>query len=319
MGAGSPGHAVPPRHAILSCGAARAIPGESSVHPPRGGGPLHYSKARGRPIGTSLGGLIGLDLLESFPAQYAGAVSVSGPVGGSRAEFNYVGDVRALWDLLMPWKFPGTLTQPAGGDFPANQVMACLAGNSQQAGMIAFIHRPSPDRLRVNFLPAPQQAMGQTMGASIAYTCGFHWYGMADAVDRAHGHMLYDNHDVVYVDDGMVPQPMLDWVNANIARYTATPDAGSFLRQHYEPTGSLRQPFLTVHAVDPQVPIQHEDILYDKVAAAGQLDHLLQFRYMNRFGHTDAFTGTEVALAYDALLEWVRTGVKPPTPFTVVP
>jgi fermentation-respiration switch protein FrsA (DUF1100 family) len=153
---------------------------------------------------------------------------------------------------------------------------------------------------------------------SLVSTLGFHWYGIGDGIDRAHGHMVYDNHDAIYVN-GVVPPQVVAGINANIARYTATPDAANFLRQHYDPSGVLKRPLLTIHAErDPLVPFGHEALLLGKVTAAGSLDNLSQSHY-NRFGHTDAFTAAEVAAAFDALVTWANTGVKPASPVPLGP
>ncbi len=262
-------------------------------------------------LGISLGGLISMELLQTYPNQYVGALSVSGPVGGSEAEFNYVGDVRALWDLLM-CDLPGTFTDVPATQFPQNDVVACIMTHQTQFGVLVSTRRPG------GFLPAginPTELV-----TSVGNTLGFHWYGFEDVLDRTHSHMPYDNHDVTYIS-AVVPPATLDWINANIARYTATPDALEFLRHHYEPGGVLKTPLLTIHAErDPYVPWGHEAILHDRVAAAGYLDHLSQSHYGGaRYGHDEAFTDAEIAKAFDALLAWVNTGVKPAEPVSLGP
>ncbi len=254
-------------------------------------------------IGTSLGGLIGLQLEETYVGQYAGVLSVSGPVGGTKAEFNYVGDVRNLWDLLM-CDLPGTLANVPAAPFPLADIMACMQAHQNETGVVGLVHRQGG--LAVEF-----DTPGH-LPVSVANTLGFHWVGMMDALDRTRGHMLYDNHDAVYV--GPVPAATLAWINANIARYTATPDAFAFLQQHYEPTGRLTVPFLALHSQwDFYVPRGHEDILLQRVTDAGRLPLLAQFSYNTKYGHTEVFTGAEVVTGFEALVEWVDSGNKPTT------
>jgi len=262
-------------------------------------------------VGLSLGGLISLDLIETFPGQYAGGLSVSGPVGGTEAEFNYVGDERLLWDLLMPCHLPGSFTEVPALPLPVSDIVSCITANQQAFGAVALVHRAE------GFPVAGTN--GNQWASSVVQTLGFHWYGFADGVERAHGQMPYDNHDAVYTSS-VVPAPTLAWINANIPRYTSTPAARNFLRQHYEPSGALKAPLLTLHAEqDPLVPWGHEALLLDKVTAAGCLDKLVQFHYPypTYFGHTDAFTSAQIGLALDALVAWVDTGVKPGTPFAL--
>jgi pimeloyl-ACP methyl ester carboxylesterase len=51
-------------------------------------------------IGSSLGGIIALKLAESHPAHYAGCLTACGVVGGTRAELDYIGTVRVLFDYF---------------------------------------------------------------------------------------------------------------------------------------------------------------------------------------------------------------------------
>jgi pimeloyl-ACP methyl ester carboxylesterase len=261
-------------------------------------------------VGSSLGGLISVDLLQSFPDQYAGALSVSGPLGGTRAEFQYVGDVRLLYDLLMPCPLPGTFAEVPAIPLPQNDIVACILQNQQKFGILVSTRREG------GFPVAGNNA--NELVTSVVSTIGFQWYGMGDGIDRAHGHMVYDNHDAVYVS-GVLPPQVLAGINAGIARYTATPDAANFLRQHYEPPGVLERPLLTIHAErDRLVPWGHEQLLLDRVTAAGDLGNLSQSHYA-RFGHTEAFSAADVAAAFDALVAWTDTGVKPASPVPLGP
>ncbi len=58
-------------------------------------------------FGSSLGGLIALQLAEEFPRAYAGAMPTCGPIGGSMLELNYVGNVRLLYDDYIHLPGPG--------------------------------------------------------------------------------------------------------------------------------------------------------------------------------------------------------------------
>jgi len=285
--------------------------GARQVHQLRG---LFTSRVRGPArtflVGSSLGGLIGVDLLQSFPNQFAGALSVSGPLGGTRAEFEYVGDVRLLYDLLMPCDLPGTFADVPAIPLPQNDIVTCITQNQQSFGVIVSTRRDG------GFPIAGNNA--NELVTSVVSTLGFHWYGIGDGIDRAHGHMVFDNHDATYVS-GVLPPQVLAGINAGIARYTATPDAENFLVHHYLPSGDLARPLLTIHAErDRLVPWGHEQLLLDYVTAAGHLDNLSQSHYA-RFGHVEAFTPAEIAAAFDALVAWTNTGVKPASPVSLGP
>ncbi len=251
-------------------------------------------------FGYSLGGLIGLDLVQNHPSEYAGALLISGVVGGTRAEISYVGDLRVIFDCVCPNVLPGGVTDvPDGVPYPQGAVLQCLTSGPQPLGGILCTFRDPRFRLAGS---NPTEWV-----TSVVRLLGFHWYAAEDLFDRTHEHQLYDNHDVTYAS--CVPN-----MNDCVARYTATPDAEAFMRQHYEPNGVVQKPVLTLHAEhDPVVPAGHEALFYDKVAAAGHLANLLQCIYP-RYGHTEAFTPQEAVTAFDALVGWVDTGVKPPCP-----
>ena len=48
----------------------------------------------------SLGGLIGIELAEKHPGDYDGLLTLDGLNGGTKAQIDYVGDVRVLFDLF---------------------------------------------------------------------------------------------------------------------------------------------------------------------------------------------------------------------------
>ena len=59
--------------------------------------------------GTSLGGLIVVDLVEKFPDQYDGALALCGVVGGAPLQFQHEGDGRVLFDYFFPGVLPSDL------------------------------------------------------------------------------------------------------------------------------------------------------------------------------------------------------------------
>src|SRR5438094_371568 len=79
---------------------------------------------------------------------------------------------------------------------------------------------------------------------SILNGLGFQLQGANDLFDRTHSHSFFENADVVYT--GPVPPPVLDHINATVARYSATPDAVNYLEHYYEPDGHLAIPFLAM-------------------------------------------------------------------------
>ncbi len=250
-------------------------------------------------IGVSLGGIIGLKLIETYPHEYAGALLVSGVVGGTKAEVQYIGDTRVLFDCLYLGVLPGGLfdVPVCGTPFPTAAVVGAIQANPQGLGALLCLDPKLP------------YANSTEAVTSVATALGFQWVGAEDLFDRTHEHSLYDNDDVIYTC-AQLPQSTVDGVNACVARYSATPDAEAFLRHDYEPDGSLAVPVLTLHNTrDPVVPIFHEALYHAKVEQQGKLAFLLQ-RSKDSYGHVN-FTGAELLGAFADLAHWSQTGVKP--------
>lgn len=57
--------------------------------------------------GGSMGGLIAIKLIETFPGQFEGALLACPASGGTRAQLDYGSNVYALFDLFYPGVLPG--------------------------------------------------------------------------------------------------------------------------------------------------------------------------------------------------------------------
>ena len=248
-------------------------------------------------LGFSLGGLIGLKLVETHPGLYDAALLMSGVVGGTQAEVNYVGDVRTLFDALFPCPLPGDVTHVPDEPFPIAAVYPCLLGNPSSVGGLVCTYRDP----RFTLPGRSPEEFGQT----ILRVLGFHWYAAEDLFDRTHDHQLYDNKDVGYTS-------CIPGLNDRVRRYRSTADAESFMGQHYEPSGVVQIPVLSLHARhDPEVPSGHETLLRERVEAAGYGRNLVQ-RIPDLYGHTEVFSADDVLEAFDELMNWLGTGQKPP-------
>ncbi|HEY3215134.1 MAG TPA: hypothetical protein VGK93_01440 [Candidatus Eisenbacteria bacterium] len=264
-----------------------------------------FASRCGRPsrtylIGVSLGGIIGLQLIEKFPQQYDGALLACGVVGGTKAEVKYIGDVRVLFDYFYPGCLGGTITDVPDEPFTPNvqnKILQCVGAHQERI----------PPLVCLAGLPG---ANGTEFVTSLVTAIGFQWMGGEDLFDRTHHHQLYDNDHVVYRCP-LLPDAVNDAVNAGVVRYSSTPSAENFMRHYYEPTGNIQVPLLTHHTTrDPVVPLWHEDLFRAKVEAAGK-SHLLLQRTRDAYGHCN-FQEPDLPLAFLDLVGWVRTGQKPP-------
>ena len=223
-------------------------------------------------------------------------------VGGTRDEITYIANLRVLFDYFYPGVLPGSLLDvPAGTNFQA--LVPAIVGAIQQNPAGAFF---------IGQILHIQYTSPQELVASIVNALGFQILGASDFLDRAHGHVFFDNSSVVYTGAG-VPPAVLDDLNAHVARYQSTPDAESFLRNYYQPTGNLAIPVLTLHTTrDPIVPLSNEVRYHDLVAQAGKLEFLRQ-RTVDVFGHV-AYTPQQLLAAFDELSSWVGPCPSAPTP-----
>lgn len=250
--------------------------------------------------GHSLGGLVALSLAERFPAQYAGALTMCGLVGGSRAAIDYIGHTRVLFDSFYPGVLPGTVV-----DVPAVDL------NTQVIGPV--IQAVSRDPMKAvtiaQFAQSPLPfASGPELVESFVRVIGFNFRGFTDLMQRTHGHSPFDNVQTTYT--GALPPSLLDAVNVQVGRHSATADALQYVEHFYEPTGALGIPVLTLHGSrDPVAPLLHETRLDSLVNLAGA-SALLSQRTVNRYGHC-TFDTAEMMTAFADLVRWVDSGTPP--------
>lgn len=259
-------------------------------------------------LGHSLGGLVAVMLAEKYPERYDGALPMCGMIGGSKAEIDYIGHLRTLFDVFYPGVLPGnTMDVPDNADLTTTvvyPVIAAIQADPTGVGIISVIEQtPIP-------FTRPEELV-----ESFVRGIGFQFRGFQDVVARTHGHIPFDNADTEYTGPSL-PAEVLVAVNAGAERFEATPDALKYLEHFYRPTGSLGIPVLTLHnRWDPVVPAFHEDLYRETVATAGK-EALLAQRTVDIYGHCmfgeTPEEGVEVmAQAFLDLAEWVCQGTVP--------
>jgi pimeloyl-ACP methyl ester carboxylesterase len=257
--------------------------------------------------GASMGGLVSLALAERFPQQYDGVLTTCGQVGGTRAQIQYVADVRALFDFFYSGVLPGdAMHVPANLDVNTQVLGPALAAMSANPTGAFAMARVTQTPLAV-FGATPQQ-QAATLFQSILTALGYNAVGTNDVLDRTHGHFPIDNMTTVYT--GALPATTLAAINAGIDRFSATPDALRYVDHTYEPTGELEIPMVSLHNLyDPTVPFFNETLLAAAVGSAGRSDLLLQKAFA-RYGHC-TFSTTEMMSGFQALAQWVASGQEP--------
>jgi pimeloyl-ACP methyl ester carboxylesterase len=252
--------------------------------------------------GASMGGLIAIKLLEDQPDLFAGALAACAASGGSRQQYDYMANTRALFDVFYPGVLPGDAgSVPAGLDLGTAVIgpaAAAIQANPIGAVTIASITQT----------PIPASNPAQLV-ESITTALAGNAAAANDLVPNLPGSLYFDNTDVTY-SSPVLPPAVLAGINASVDRFTASQSALNYLDHHYQPTGDLRIPMVMLsNSLDPVVPGFHRLAYLNLVSAAGNAERLVQ-RTVNRYGHC-AFTPTEIATAFLDLVGWVEFGVKP--------
>ena len=254
--------------------------------------------------GASMGGLIAIKVIETWPSQFAGVLPACAVAGGLARQTDYVLNVRVLFDLFYPGVLPGTAVDvPPGIDVTqdiVNPALAAMTANPLSAVAIA----------RIAQTPVPF-ASGPELFESIATALA----GAADypeTLGLTHGHAYFDNMATEYT--GALDALTLAFINANVQRFSGTPAGRNSVAHEYTPTGDLRIPALTLSTFrDPLVPGFHRLVYGQEVAANGSADLLVQRSvpgYFGGYGHC-TFTPQELTQAFFDLVLWGEYGLKP--------
>jgi pimeloyl-ACP methyl ester carboxylesterase len=268
-----------------------------------------FTSRFGRPArvyaaGASMGGLIAIDLIETWPNDFAGVLPACAIAGGLARQVDYSANVRVLFDLFYPGVLPGTAVDVPPGINVINDIVnpavAAMTVNPLGALAIASIAQTP-----VQFASGPEllESVATALGAAAGYP---------EILGLTHGQPYFDNTTTQYT--GALPAPTLQFINANIQRFSGSRAGRNSIEHNYTPTGDLRIPALTLSTFrDPVIPGFHRTVYGQKVAAMGDADRLVQRNVLgtaNGYGHC-TFTPQELTQAFSDLILWGEYGVKP--------
>lgn len=224
-------------------------------------------------IGASMGGLITALSVEQYPDVYAGGMAVCGPVGSFTGQINAGADARLLFDY-----FFGDLLEPGMGD--PFKVPAALIANWETyypTVVEPVVFDPANAALLDQWVATANLAFDPAdREATLRQTVYDVLWGAVFSANDGHaklGGMPFDNLNRVYrgsADDARL--------NALVARRGADRPALVEMAAHYETSGVLTRPLVTLHNQwDPQVPAWQEFLYANKVMAAGSADYVTFF------------------------------------------
>jgi len=260
--------------------------------------------ARVYAAGASMGGLIAIRVIETWPDQFAGVLPACAVAGGLARQYDYALNVRVLFDLFYPGVLPGTAVDvPAGIDAIediVNPAVAAMTANPLGAAAIASVTQTP-----VPFANGPElvESIATALGGAASYP---------EILELTHGQPYFDNTATQYT--GALPAPTLAFINANVQRFAGSPAGRNALEHNYTPTGDLRMPALTLSTFrDPVIPGFHSIVYGQAVAANGGADLLVQRSVPGLFGGYGhcTFTPQELTKAFLDLVLWGEFGVKP--------
>ncbi len=247
-------------------------------------------------VGASEGGIVTTLAIEKHADVFDGGVAACGPIGSFQEQINYFGDFRGLFDILFPGIIPGSpLNVPQfvidnWDEVYEPQVKAALAADPDAVQQLLAVSGAPTD-------PDDPSTVENTV-------MGVLWYAIHATNDGNDtlGGQPYDNTTRVYRGSD---RDLL--LNVLIPRISADPEAVAEMEAHYETSGELSVPLVTMHTTgDEIVPYFHEPRYRLKTVLSGDAG-LHRNLKVERYGHCN-FTAGEALLALARLLVMLGPG-----------
>lgn len=255
-------------------------------------------------VGPSMGGLITTQMIEQGMGEFVGGLAICAPNGDFRAQTDYIGDFRVVFDYFFPGLIPGS---PVA--IPQSLI------DNWDNHYASVIQPVITDPANANLLNQLFAVTGAATDPSDPTTRELTvqkllWYNVFATNDGTQvlGGQPFDNANRVY--QGSEDDAAL---NAGVARFSADPAALAEMDANYLTTGLLGLPLLTDHTtLDELVPFWHSDVYAAKVSAAGSGLYFAR-NITPRYGHCN-FTADEVLDDFLQLVDMVDNAPPTPTP-----
>jgi pimeloyl-ACP methyl ester carboxylesterase len=175
--------------------------------------------------GGSMGGLIAIKLIETYPGEFAGALLACPVAGGSRAQLDYGANVYALFDLFYPGVLPHIdVDDPQPIDATSQIVLPAIAAmTNDPSGALAIASIDQTPVPFANGLELIESIVTPLAGAA----------GYAETLELTHGQWPFDNSYTQYTGPctparSRRPATRTGWCSAQSrARMVATATAPS--------------------------------------------------------------------------------------------
>ena len=260
--------------------------------------------------GVSEGGLVTALAVEQRSDVFDGGLAACGPIGDFRGQVNYFGDFRVLFDYFFPGVVPGSpisIPQSLIDNWPAyyTSTIQPIIFAPTNAARLAQL-------LRVSHAPYVTGLI-TTIDTSVYDALSYNVMATNDAVQKLGG-QPFDNHNRVYAGSANDAQ-----LNQQVQRFTADAAALQDIDLHYQTTGQLTVPLVTLHTtLDQQVPYWHEQLYRVKVILHDSLA-FHQHMEVNTYGHCN-FNANDALGAFGKLVTMVYSPTaRYPSPRQVLP
>jgi pimeloyl-ACP methyl ester carboxylesterase len=246
--------------------------------------------------GVSEGGLITTLSVEKHPEVYDGGLAMCGPYGDFHGQISHFGDFRVVFDYLFPELMPGspiTIPDELMDTWDIVFTATIQPVISETANMTAV-----NQLLNVTGV-SPYGHSPPTSTASIERLLWYNVFATNDGRAKLGG-QPFDNTDRQY--SGSADDTLL---NQQVNRFSADQAALDEVDAHYQTSGELTVPLVTLHTTgDPVVPYWHATRYLSKTIAAGHGDLHVHFR-VDRHGHC-SFEMGEVLEAFAEMVAMAK-------------
>jgi hypothetical protein len=239
--------------------------------------------------GPSEGGVITAKAIETYPAVFTGGLAACGPLGSFRAQINYIGDFRVVFDYFFPGVIPGKATRVP--QFVIDNWDAVYLPRIRAA--VRANPAAAAELIRVARVPIGLNPFNiEDAILSVA------WYAVFATNDATQqlGGQPFDNIGKWYAGSGNDLR-----LNLLVERAAASPQALATMQKLYETTGLLSKPLVTLHTTGDQIiPFWHDLFYAAKIASTGSGGNHVSLPVL-RYGHCN-FNAAEVLFGFALLV-----------------
>ncbi len=241
-------------------------------------------------VGVSEGGLATMLAVEQNPAVFDGGLAGCGPIGDFRRQVNYFGDFRVVFDYFFPDVMPGSpvrIPQEVMNNWETvyvPRIKSAIASDPDATKQLLRVTRAPTD-------PNDPSTNEETI-------IGLLWYNVFATNDGVAqlGGQPYGNRRRFYFGSRNDFR-----LNFRIQRFRAEAAALDEIEAHYQTSGNLVSPIVTIHTTgDPIIPYWHDPLYFWKATRNGSFlrhAHIPVFRY----GHC-SFEVSELLVGFAVLV-----------------